>query len=312
MERVARAALSLAIIVGSGLLAAPAAEAQKVPAPTPPSGPFVQITAGGYNPSQVTIPVGASILFTNLDANVHTATADDNSWDTGGLGPGQSKSITFNNQGFITFHSATDLVYGSPGTTAAQPYTYQLQGQITVGPPGTQASGVWDPNLANQAQGAPTPAPAAPAPTPVVSKNPDGSLAVSGNDTAQSAAPLLAQPLGGKLIASTGAAYAYFSMPYKPYMDGGKPQAALISLRFSPSDPLVVTKVGFNVYDESGTQIAQGAPARGGTPDAPNGSDLTRVKNTYVSLNRAATLTIQVFSYHDQDVTYTVQAYYKP
>lgn len=71
--------------------------------------------------------------------------------------------------------------------------------------------------------------------------------------------------------------------------------------------------VGFIVYDSTGTVVTQGNPAKGGaSPDVPIGSDLTSAKNAYVSLPRRGAFSIQVYSYDDRDVGYTVIARYRP
>jgi plastocyanin len=48
-----------------------------------------------FSPAQVTIRPGATVVFVNAGQVAHTATADDNSWDTGMIQPGQRVRHTF-------------------------------------------------------------------------------------------------------------------------------------------------------------------------------------------------------------------------
>jgi len=64
----------------------------------------VTIQNYSFSPASITIKAGQSITWTNEDSVGHSATADDNSWDTGVLPQGQSKSITFAKAGTYTYH----------------------------------------------------------------------------------------------------------------------------------------------------------------------------------------------------------------
>lgn len=55
----------------------------------------VQIVDFAYAPNELTIGVGETVTFTNLDAVGHTATSTDGSWDTGLLDQDESATITF-------------------------------------------------------------------------------------------------------------------------------------------------------------------------------------------------------------------------
>lgn len=57
-----------------------------------------------FAPATLTIKAGDKVTWTNQDAVGHSATADDNSFDTGVLGQGQSGSITFSKAGTYTYH----------------------------------------------------------------------------------------------------------------------------------------------------------------------------------------------------------------
>ena len=82
-------------------------------APTSPTTGSTQATAGknavtiqnfAFSPETLTVKVGDKITWTNQDSAGHSATADDNSFDTGVIGQGQSGSITFSKAGTYTYH----------------------------------------------------------------------------------------------------------------------------------------------------------------------------------------------------------------
>lgn len=54
----------------------------------------VHIKDYAYDPSELDVKAGQQIKFINDDDVEHTATADDKSFDTGRLAPGESKTIT--------------------------------------------------------------------------------------------------------------------------------------------------------------------------------------------------------------------------
>jgi plastocyanin len=67
----------------------------------------VKIKSYAFSPASVTVKVGGKITFTNEDGTPHTATADDGtSFDSGSLGHGQSKTITFTKAGTVSYHCA--------------------------------------------------------------------------------------------------------------------------------------------------------------------------------------------------------------
>ncbi len=83
-----------------------AAEAATTPAPTArPVANAVPVTIKNFafTPLTVTIPAGTTITWTNRDAIAHTATADDKTFDSGNLNPGQSFSFTFDKPGTYSY-----------------------------------------------------------------------------------------------------------------------------------------------------------------------------------------------------------------
>lgn len=57
-----------------------------------------------FSPATLTVKVGDKVTWTNQDSVGHSATADDNSFDTGVLSRGQSGSVTFSKAGTYTYH----------------------------------------------------------------------------------------------------------------------------------------------------------------------------------------------------------------
>lgn len=64
----------------------------------------VTIQGMAFSPASLTVKVGDKVTWTNQDSVGHSATADDNSFDTGVLANGQSGSTTFGKAGTYTYH----------------------------------------------------------------------------------------------------------------------------------------------------------------------------------------------------------------
>ena len=86
-------ALSLIVL----LVLAPSAGAQG-------SQQTVAIQDFYFPPAQITIQPGTTVTWTNKGKAPHTVTADDGSFDSERLEPGQSFSHTFQNPGTVTYH----------------------------------------------------------------------------------------------------------------------------------------------------------------------------------------------------------------
>lgn len=95
MRAARRRSLSILLVVGLTLLWAALAFAAGTSPTRAGTDNLVEITDFAFSPAELTITVGDSVTWTNLDAVEHTATATDGSWDTGLLGQGESGSITF-------------------------------------------------------------------------------------------------------------------------------------------------------------------------------------------------------------------------
>jgi plastocyanin len=97
--------------------AAPAATTAPAPtatsAPSSSSGNGVTIEVKNFTfGDPLTVKVGTTVTWTNLDDAPHTVTADDNSFDSKEFLKGQSFSFTFNKAGEFSYYCA---VHGAPG-----------------------------------------------------------------------------------------------------------------------------------------------------------------------------------------------------
>jgi LPXTG-motif cell wall-anchored protein len=63
----------------------------------------VSMVDDDFSPSNVTVAVGESVTFTNQGDNIHTATAEDGSFDTGIVNPGSSATVTFDSPGSFPY-----------------------------------------------------------------------------------------------------------------------------------------------------------------------------------------------------------------
>jgi plastocyanin len=90
-----------------------------------------------FDPPAVTIPVGGSVTWIERGINVHTASSlggAPQQFSTGGFGPQESRSLTFNTPGTYPYTSATDCLNGvsMPGFICGVYY-------VLVVPPGGTA-----------------------------------------------------------------------------------------------------------------------------------------------------------------------------
>ncbi|MBI2473774.1 cupredoxin domain-containing protein [Candidatus Uhrbacteria bacterium] len=66
----------------------------------------VSIQDNSYSPSTLDVDSGRAVRFVNNDDTKHTASADDGSWGTGTLNPGESFTRYFEDAGDYAFHCA--------------------------------------------------------------------------------------------------------------------------------------------------------------------------------------------------------------
>lgn len=91
------------LIVALSLWQAAAVFADSSPAPTA-NVTKVSIDNYAFKPATVTIPVGASVTWTNLDDDPHTATADNGAFDSKGLAKGDTFTFQFTKPGTYSYH----------------------------------------------------------------------------------------------------------------------------------------------------------------------------------------------------------------
>lgn len=79
-----------------------------------------------FEPADAAVQPGDTIVWTNEGAHPHTVTADDGSFDSGMLQPGQSFSWTFTNPGTVTYHcNIHPFMMGSVSVGQGAPSTSQ-------------------------------------------------------------------------------------------------------------------------------------------------------------------------------------------
>lgn len=66
----------------------------------------VQISNFAFSPTQITVKAGTRVTWTNHDKTAHTATANNNSFDTGTIAPKASKTVDFKKPGTYKYHCA--------------------------------------------------------------------------------------------------------------------------------------------------------------------------------------------------------------
>jgi plastocyanin len=95
-----------------------------------------------FDPPDAAIEPGSTITWTNNGALPHTVTADDGSFDSGVLNPGDSYTVAFDGQGTVTYYctihpemrgSVTVGGGGSGGGPAEQPASEDMSGGMGAG-----------------------------------------------------------------------------------------------------------------------------------------------------------------------------------
>ena len=65
---------------------------------------MVDITDDAFDPSELNIAAGTTVTFVNNGTGPHTATADNNLFDTGELAQGESLDVYLEGAGSVTYH----------------------------------------------------------------------------------------------------------------------------------------------------------------------------------------------------------------
>lgn len=86
----------------------------------------VNIQNMAFNPSSLTVPVGTTVKWVNMDSTTHTVTSDTGVFNSGNLNNGQSFSYTFSQAGTFPYHCSIHT---------------NMHGTITVSSAATSTSG---------------------------------------------------------------------------------------------------------------------------------------------------------------------------
>jgi plastocyanin len=97
---------TLIILLTSGPTGGSSSQASSAAGGAAGSGTAVEIKGFAFGPDTLNVKQGSSVTFTNDDSAPHTATADDNSFDTGNLNQGDSKTVSFSAPGTIAYTCA--------------------------------------------------------------------------------------------------------------------------------------------------------------------------------------------------------------
>ena len=79
-------------------------ETAETTAPDPNGQKTVNIYNHAFGPTQLNVASGTTVRFVNKDTEPHTATADNDLFDTGVLEPGGSFKVYFEGSGTVTYH----------------------------------------------------------------------------------------------------------------------------------------------------------------------------------------------------------------
>jgi FtsP/CotA-like multicopper oxidase with cupredoxin domain/plastocyanin len=99
---------------------ATAGVATAVPGAGPANATQVVMTDNRFQPGRLTVRPGTTVTWVNRGANVHTISAQDASFDSGPIAPGESFSYTFTRAGEYPVLCRQHLLNGMTGTVAVQ------------------------------------------------------------------------------------------------------------------------------------------------------------------------------------------------
>lgn len=113
---------------------------------TPASAADATVTIENFqiDPQSVTVNVGDSVTWTNADSAPHQISANDDSFSTGVINPGASKTLVFNTPGTFAYHcdihpaeTATLTVQADEDTTTSSTTTTTNPTTTSTAPPET-------------------------------------------------------------------------------------------------------------------------------------------------------------------------------
>ena len=116
---------SLAVLAGCGGGSSPQSTSPTPTSPSTSSSVSVAIPMGAqlltttsYVPDTLSVKVGTTVKWTNNDSIAHTATSNNNLWDTGNIAPGTTGSYTFQSAGTFPYYCIYH--FGMVGTITVQ------------------------------------------------------------------------------------------------------------------------------------------------------------------------------------------------
>jgi plastocyanin len=68
------------------------------------SSPRVTVKSFAFHPVRLSVHVGQTVTVANHDTTLHTFTADDGSFNTGSIGAGTARQVTFAKAGSYAYH----------------------------------------------------------------------------------------------------------------------------------------------------------------------------------------------------------------
>ena len=93
-----------------------------VNASVPVSAVTVEITSDGFDPDSATVKAGEAVTFENGDDQDHRVVADDDTFNTGTLRPGESTVVLFSDAGTVKYADALDAtITGQVEVTPSTP-----------------------------------------------------------------------------------------------------------------------------------------------------------------------------------------------
>lgn len=79
----------------------------------------VRLTDSGFEPAELTIAPGETVVWTNATEQRQTIVGTDGSWDSGPLGPGETFSVQLRQPGTIGFRTEGGTAQGTVRVAAA-------------------------------------------------------------------------------------------------------------------------------------------------------------------------------------------------
>jgi LPXTG-motif cell wall-anchored protein len=68
----------------------------------------IELTDDGFEPDEVTVDVGETVVWTNATDEEHTIVGQDGSWDSGPLAPGETFSVSLRSEGTVDYATEDD------------------------------------------------------------------------------------------------------------------------------------------------------------------------------------------------------------